>query len=112
MLTRLLLVVIGAYVAVVGTAIHRHTSELNGVTVPWGLALALGATIAVALAAVRVRRLGEAWFTLGWAVVMLVQPLARGGSFFIAADWFGWAYMLLGMGALSAIMVRNSRVER
>ena len=56
---------------------------------PWGLVLALAATAAVALGAGRVGRVGEAWFALGWAVVILGQSLSPTGSYLVAADWLG-----------------------
>ena len=43
-ITRLGLVLLGAYVALIGAVVHRHQVELLGVDWPWGLALALGAT--------------------------------------------------------------------
>jgi hypothetical protein len=111
-ITRLGLVLLGAYVAVIGAVVHRHRVELLGVAWPWGLALALLATAAVAVAAGRVGRIGETWFALGWAVVILAQSLAPGGSYLVADDWLGWAYSLLGMGSLGLIIVRNSRLQR
>jgi hypothetical protein len=110
---RLGLVLLGAYVALIGAVVHRHRFELLGVDWPWGLALALGATIAVAVAAGHVRRVrvGETWFALGWVLIILGQSIAPTGSYLVANDWLGWAYSLLGMGALAAVIVRNSRVQ-
>jgi hypothetical protein len=110
-ITRLGLVLLGAYVALVGAAVHRHQIELLGVDWPWGLVLALVATAAVGLGAGRVGRVGETWFALGWAVVILGQSLSPTGSYLVAADWLGWAYSLIGMGSLGAIIVRNSRLR-
>ena len=112
MITRLALVLLGAYVGVIGAVVHRHRTELLGVHWPWGLVLALAATAAVALGAGRLGRMGETWFALGWAVVILGQSLSPTGSFLLAADWLGWAYALVGIGSLGAIIVRNSRLER
>jgi hypothetical protein len=110
-ITRLALVLVGAYVAVIGAFVHRHRIELLGVDWPWGLVLALAATAAVALGAGRVSRVGETWFALGWAVLILGQSLAPTGSYLVAADWLGWTYSLIGMGSLGAIIVRNSRLR-
>jgi hypothetical protein len=107
-ITRLGLVLLGAYVALTGALVHRQRTELLGVAWPWGLALALVATAAVALAAGRVGRVGETWFALGWSLVILGQSLSPNGSYLVAGDWLGWAYSLLGMGSLGAIIVRNS----
>ena len=112
MITRLALVLLGAYVGVIGAVVHRHRTELLGVQWPWGLVLALAVTAAVALGAGRLTRMGETWFALGWAVAILGQSLSPTGSFLLAADWLGWAYALVGIGSLGAIIVRNSRLER
>jgi hypothetical protein len=111
-ITRLGLVLLGAYVAVIGAVVHRHRVELWGVAWPWGLVLALVATAAVALGAGRIGRVGETWFALGWAVVILGQSLSPTGSYLVAADWLGWVYSLIGMGSLGAIIVRNSRLQK
>ena len=112
MIARLVLVLVGGYVGMIGAVVHRHRTELLGVPWPWGLVLALAGTAVIALGAGRVARMGETWFALGWAVVILGQSLSPTGSFLLAADWLGWAYALVGIGSLGAIIVRNSRVER
>ncbi len=114
MIIRLGLVLLGAYVALIGAVVHRHQVELLGVDWPWGLALAISATVAVAVGAGRVRRVrvGETWFALGWAVIVLGQSMAPTGSYLVADDWLGWSYSLLGMGSLGAVIVRNSRLQR
>lgn len=112
MIVRLGLVLLGAYVALIGAVVHRDRVELWGVRWPWGLVLALVATAAVALAAGRVGRVGATWFALGWALVVMGQSLSPRGSYLVAADWLGWAFTLLGLGSLGAIIVRNSRLER
>ena len=114
MIARLGLVLLGAYVALIGAVVHRHQVELLGIDWPWGLALAIGATVAVAMGAGHVRRVrvGEAWFALGWAVMILGQSMSPNGSYLVAGDWLGWVYSLVGMGSLGAVMVRNSRLQR
>jgi hypothetical protein len=112
MLTRLALALLGVYVAVVAAAVHRHRAELVGVDWPWGLVLALGASVVVAVAAGRLVRLGSAWFTLGWAVVLVGQSLAPGGSYFVAGDALGYTYTALGLGSLTLIVIRDSRTPR
>ena len=109
MLARAGLLLLGAYVAVVGAAVHRHRSELFAVDWPWGLVLAVGAAAAAALAAGRVMRLGAAWFTLGWAAVLVAQSLQPGGSYLVASDALGYTYSLLGLGTLAAVVVRDAR---
>jgi hypothetical protein len=109
---RLGLVLLGAYVALIGAVVHRHRVELLGVDWPWGLVLALGATVAVALAAGRVGRVGATWFALGWALLVFGQSLSPRGSYLVAADWLGWAYTMIGLGSLGVVIVRDSRLER
>ena len=111
MITRLGLALLGVYVGLVGAVVHRHSVELLGVDWPWGIVLALGAACAVAAAAGRVVALGASWFAIGWSVVLLGQSLSPSGSYFVAADWLGYAYSLLGLGSLGVIIVRNSRVQ-
>lgn len=106
------LVLLGVYVAVIGAVVHRHTVVVGDVEWPWGLVLALAATIAVGLAAGQVGRVGDAWFALGWTLVLTVQSLAPGGSYLVANDWLGWAYAVLGMGSLGVVIVRNSRLQQ
>ena len=112
MIARLGLTLLGIYVALVGGAVHRHSSELQGVDWPWGLVLTLGVLGAVAAAAERIMRLGASWFAIGWSLVLLGQSLSSNGSYLVASDWIGYAYSLLGLGSLGVIIVRSSRVER
>ena len=112
MIARLGLALLGVYVALIGAVVHRHSTELLGVDWPWGLVLALGVIGAVAVAAERIARLGASWFAIGWSVVLLGQSLSPNGSYFVAADWLGYAYSLLGLGSLGVIIVRSSRNSR
>ncbi len=111
-LIRLGLVLLGGFVGLAGAVVHRHQSELLGVVWPWGLMLALMAAAAVAMAAGNLHRLGEAWFTIGWGLVLLIQPWSPGGSYLVADDWLGWSFSIGGMGALGLVVVRNSRLDR
>jgi hypothetical protein len=110
-ITRLGLTLLGAYVALIGAAVHRHRSEVLGVDWPWGMALALGGMAIVAFAAERILRLGASWFAIGWSLVLLGQSLSPNGSYLVASDWLGYAYSLLGLGSLGVIIVRSSRVR-
>ena len=112
MIARLGLTLLGAYVGLVGGAVHRHTVELLGIHWPWGLVLALAVITAVAAGAERIARLGASWFAIGWSLVLLGQSLSPNGSYLVAADWIGYAYSVLGLGLLAVIIVRGSRVQR
>jgi hypothetical protein len=111
-IARLGLTLLGAYVGLIGGAVHRHSVELLGIHWPWGLVLALAVIGAVAAGAERIARLGASWFAIGWSVVLLGQSLSPNGSYLVAADWIGYAYSLLGLGSLAVIIVRGPRVER
>ena len=109
---RAALVVLGAYVGVVGAFVHRHTWRSLGVDWPWGLLLAIAGTYAVVLAADRVTRVGGAWFGLGWGIVLLAQQFSPGGSYLIASDWRGWAFTIGCLGAIVVEVLRTPRVEQ
>ncbi len=111
MIARLGLTLLGAYVGLIGGAVHRHSIELLGVHWPWGLVLALAVLGAVAAGAERIARLGASWFAIGWSLVLLGQSLSPNGSYLVAADGIGYAYSLLGLGSLGVIIVRRSRVQ-
>lgn len=106
------LVLLGAYVGLAGAFVHRHGVDLLGVAWPWGLVVALFATAAVATAVGPWCRVGEAWFALGWGLVLILQPWSPDGSYLVADDWLGWTYSFGGVGALGLVVVRGSRVER
>jgi hypothetical protein len=109
---RAALVVLGAYVAVLGAFVHRHVWRFHGVDWPWGLVLAIVATYAVVLAADRIVRTGGAWFGLGWGIVLLVQQFSPGGSYLVASDWRGWAFTIGCLGAIVVGVVRTPRLEQ
>jgi hypothetical protein len=107
---RAALVVLGAYVGVMGAFVHRHTWRLGGVDWPWGLLLVVAATYAVVVAAARIAPVGGAWFGMGWAIVLMVQQLSPGGSYLIASDWLGWSFTLGGLGAIVVGVLRTPRL--
>jgi hypothetical protein len=111
-IARLGLTLLGAYVGLIGGAVHRHSVELGGIHWPWGLVLALAVLAAVAAGAERIARLGAAWFAIGWSLVLLGQSLSPDGSYLVAADWIGYVYAVLGLGSLAVIIVRGSKVQR
>ena len=89
MIKRAALVIVGAYLCLVGALVHRQTGYLHGVDWPWGLVLVLGGTVAVVRASMAVR-LGAAWLGLGWAVALTGLQFSPGRSYFVASDWPGW----------------------
>lgn len=111
MIARLGLALLGAYVGLIGGAVHRHSIELMGIGWPWGLVLVLAVLGAVAAWAERLTPLGASWFAIGWSLVLLGQSLSPNGSHLVAADWIGYAYSVLGLGSLAVIIVRGSRAR-
>ena len=102
---RAALVFVGAYLCVVAAIAHRHTVDVSGIGVPWGLVLALVATAAIVLAASELVRVGGAWLGLGWAAMLTALQLSPGGSYLVATDWLGLAFaagslVLIVWGAL------------
>lgn len=106
MVKRVVLVVVGAYLCLVGAVVHRQTAYVHGVGWPWGLVLVLGSTYAVVRAAMGFTRLGAAWLGLGWAAVLTALQLSPGNSYLVATDWLGWVFTA---GCLGVIVVGAAR---
>ena len=102
---RLAVVVLGLYTGVLGAAVHRQRTDLGVLVLPWGLVLGVLAAALVAAAAGRLVRAGGAWFGLGWTLVLLLQGLGGSGSYLVGSDGWGWAFMLVGLGAVLAVVV-------
>lgn len=107
---RAALLVLGAYVGVIGAIVHRHMWRTGDVSWPWGLVLAILATYAVVLGAERVMRVGGAWFGLGWGIVLMAQQLSPGESYLIGSDWLGWTFTIGCAGAIVLGVVRPPRL--
>lgn len=108
---RAALVVLGAYVCVIGAVVHRHTWPAGGTSWPWGLVVVVAATWAVARAADLVTRVGAAWFALGWALALLGLQYSPGGSYLVASDWLGLAFSAGSLGVIVLVVVKPPRVE-
>lgn len=104
------LLLVGAWVGVMGLVVHRHVWSAGGVTWPWGLALTLLTTGALVHWAGGRMRLGGAWFAVGWSGVLTLEQVAGSGSSLVAADWLGWTFLLGGVGVLAAVVVQASRL--
>lgn len=112
MLTRVLWGGVGLYVAVLGAAVHRHHDAVLGVTVPWGLLVALAPLVPLALVAERTVRLGSAALLIGWGLVLMLQGTVAPGSYLVASDALSWIYTIVGLGCLVAVVLRVSRLRR
>jgi hypothetical protein len=107
---RAALVVLGAYVGVIGAFVHRHTWRSAGIDWPWGLVLVVLTTYVVAIAAQRVATVGGAWLGLGWALALLAEQFSPGGSYLVASDWLGWSFTTGCLGAIAVGVIRTPRV--
>lgn len=102
---------LGLYVCLAATIAHRHTAEWGGVTVPWGVILAVVGSYATARGAEAVVRSGTVWFVLGWALGLVVPMLAPGDSYLVAQDGLGLTFMAAGVGSLAIAAVRAPRLS-
>jgi hypothetical protein len=107
---RAALVVLGAYVGILGALVHRHTWRSDGTDWPWGLVLTVLVTYVVVVAADRVAPVGGAWFGLGWAIVLMGQQLSSGAGYLVADDWLGWSFTIGSVGAIVLGVVRPPRL--
>ncbi|MGA8987956.1 hypothetical protein [Aeromicrobium sp.] len=109
---RAILLVLGAYVGLIGAVVHRHTWWAAGVHWPWGTVLAVAATYFVVRAAAQLTPVGGAFVGLGWGVALMAQQLAPGESYLIASDWIGWSFTIGSAGAIVLGVRCPSRVDR
>lgn len=103
---RALLVLLGLYVCLIATFVHRHIFYVGDLGLPWGVALALIATYAVARAGELWIRRGGAWFILGWAFGLVIPMIGAGDSYLIAQDTRGWILMFGGVAVLAIAVLR------
>ncbi|MET0952757.1 MAG: hypothetical protein ABWX57_05685 [Aeromicrobium sp.] len=107
---RAALLLLGAYVCVLGAFVHRHVWFAGGTTWPWGLVLVIGVTFLVARAAEQTQRVGAAWFALGWGAVLMGLQYSPGGSYLVASDRVGWTFTAGCLGAIVVTVLRPPRL--
>lgn len=111
-LARLGVLLLGAWVGLLGAVVHRTASDVAGVDLPWGLVLTVATVLLCAMACEHAVRVGAAWFGFGWTLVLLAQQVRPSGSYLVAADALGWAYTVGGLGACAAVVVLAPRLGR
>ena len=111
-LARVGVLLLGAWVGALGAVVHRMTVGVGGLDVPWGLVLALVATLATAVACDGLVRVGAAWFGFGWTLVLLLQQVQSTGSYLVASDTLGWTFTIGGLGVCAAAVVVAPRLAR
>jgi hypothetical protein len=105
---RVALVVVGAYVCLLGAVVHRQVWVVGGATWPWGLVAVIGVTALVTVAAGHVTRIGGAWIALGWAGALLSLQWSPGGGYLVASDGLGIAFTVGCLGVIVlAVTVRT-----
>jgi hypothetical protein len=92
------LTLVSAVVAICAGLVSRSAWRPNGVTVPWGLALALGGSVSLVvvtrvIAGRRPGLLAAGGWLLGVAVVLFWHP---GGDYLFANDGPGYLFLLGG----------------
>ena len=109
---RAVLVVLGAYLFVLGAFVHRHVGFVGEIPLPWGLVLVVAVTYVMTFAAGRVIRIGGAWFAVGWALGLLAMQYSPSGSYLIASDWLGWTFTAGCLGAVVAGVIRPPSIAK
>ena len=107
---RVALVVVGAYVCVLGALEHRQVWTAGGVTWPWGLVAAVVVMGLVTVAANDVLRIGGAWIALGWAATLLALQWSPSGSYLVASDWLSLTFTAGSLGAIVLPVALRTRL--
>lgn len=107
---RAALVVLGAYVCLLGAVVHRQVWDAAGVPWPWGVVAAIGVTGLLAVAANHVVRVGGAWLALGWALALLALQWSPSGSYLVASDWPSLVFTAGSLGAIVLAVVLRTRL--
>ena len=108
---RAALVVVGAYVCLLGAVVHRQVWVAGGVTWPWGLVAVVVVTALVAVAAGELMRIGGAWMALGWAGALLILQWSQGDSYLVASDWLGLVFTGASLGAIVLAVTLRTRLR-
>ena len=108
---RAALVVVGAYVCLLGAVVHRQVWVAGGVTWPWGLVAVVVVTALVAVAAGQAMRIGGAWLALGWAGALLILQWSQGDSYLVASDWLGLSFTGASLGAIVLAVTLRTRLR-
>ena len=107
---RAALVVVGAYVCLLGAVVHRQVWAAGGVTWPWGLVAVVVVTALVTVAAGEVMRIGGAWLALGWAGALLILQWSQGDSYLVASDWLGLVFTAASLGVIVLAVAARTRL--
>lgn len=109
---RAALVLLGAYVCLLGAVLHRQLLGIGGIDWPWGLLVVVALTCLVTVAAGRLTTSGGAWIAVGWAAALLGLQWSPGGSYLVASDWLGTSFMLGGLGGIVLCVALRPRLRQ
>ena len=101
---------LGAAVATLAMVAHRDAVRLGDLLVPWGLVLAVLASVLPSLALVTLGtgRAAVGAYGAGWCLVMLVLVGGRSeGDYVVAADARGWGFLVVASLAVVAFTLRG-----
>ena len=105
-------VVLGCYVCVLSSVVYQHRIAVGPVELPWGIALGVATTYAVAVAAGIWVSSGPALLAVGWGAGLIAPMAAPTESFLIVQDAWGWAFVLASAAALLVAYLQQQRRER
>lgn len=109
---RAALVVLGAYVCLLGAVLHRQVWRADDVSWPWGLVVVIAVTGLVTVAANGLARVGGAWLALGWAAALLALQWSPGGSYLVASDGLGMTFTAGCLGVIVLCVALRPRVRQ
>lgn len=108
-LARVGVVVLGAYVCVIATFLHRVGLDIGPVFLPWGLLLGVATGFFVTRALTQWWPLGE-FFVGGWALALSVGFGIGTQNHLILFDWLGIVFLIAALGALFAALSQRLRL--
>lgn len=107
-MTRILSLLAGFYVGVLGAAVHRVHQTVADIEIPWALALAVVTTALVMAYLANKRWLGE-FFAIGWTAAMVFCTGISSRGYLVELNAYGIAFLLFCFGALMTVLVRTPR---
>lgn len=107
-MTRILSLLTGFYVGVLGAAVHRVHLTVADIEIPWALVLAVITTASVMAYLAKKRWLGEL-FAIGWVGAMVFSTGISNRGYLVELNAYGIAFLLFCFGALMTVLFRTPR---
>ncbi len=105
---RILSLLTGFYVGVLGAAVHRVHLNLADIAIPWAMVLAVLTTALLMAFLSRQRWLGEL-FAIGWIAAMVFCTGISNRGYLVELNAYGIAFLFFCFGALMTVLVRTPR---